>query len=255
MMDAMELMNKIAGTYQALLGKNLVGVYLHGSLAMGCFREACSDIDFLVVVRAEPTQHQKEAMIETLLALTPKAPKKGFEMSVVLADSLMPFQYPTPFSLHFSNRHLENARRDITQYCEGMRGTDVDLAAHCAFVRARGRAIVGSPIGEVFGEVSKADYLDSVWLDVESAAEDVHDEPVYVILNLCRTLGYLKTGDMMSKAQGGQWAVDNLPVQDARVASQALGAYTTGSAVTLPDSELEGFCGRMLALIAEQRYA
>ena len=32
-----------------MLGNNLVGVYLHGSLAMGCFNPHASDIDVLVI--------------------------------------------------------------------------------------------------------------------------------------------------------------------------------------------------------------
>jgi predicted nucleotidyltransferase len=34
-----------------MLGSNLVGVYLHGSLAMGCFNPHASDIDVLVITQ------------------------------------------------------------------------------------------------------------------------------------------------------------------------------------------------------------
>ena len=36
-----------------ILGENLVGIYLHGSAAMGCFNDKKSDIDLLVVVKGE----------------------------------------------------------------------------------------------------------------------------------------------------------------------------------------------------------
>ena len=29
------------------------------------------------------------------------------------------------------------------------------------------------------------DYIDSIWLDVKGAKEDISNAPVYVILNLC----------------------------------------------------------------------
>ena len=35
------------------MGGNLVGVYLHGSAAMGCFHPARSDLDYLVVLGAQ----------------------------------------------------------------------------------------------------------------------------------------------------------------------------------------------------------
>ena len=38
-----------------LLGDNLTGIYLHGSLAMGCFNPDRSDIDLLVITRQSMT--------------------------------------------------------------------------------------------------------------------------------------------------------------------------------------------------------
>ncbi|HJW82735.1 MAG TPA: hypothetical protein VJ754_00380, partial [Anaerolineae bacterium] len=40
----------LAGLH-TILGENLVGVYLHGSLALGCFNPAQSGVDLLVVRR------------------------------------------------------------------------------------------------------------------------------------------------------------------------------------------------------------
>lgn len=244
-MDPMLLLEKVSGTYQALLGDRLVGIYLHGSLAMGCFREECSDVDFLVVTSDEPTLNQKQAMIETLLALSPQAPQKGFEMSVVLARDLKPFRYPTPFCLHYSNMHMEVAKRDVLQYCENMRGTDVDLAAHCMITRACGKALIGKPVNEVFGEVPREDYLDSICLDMDNAEQDVSQDPSYVLLNLMRVLAYLKDGEITSKAQGGQWGIENLSGADRQILRQALDAYTTGAPITAKDAELRDFCVRM----------
>ena len=34
-----------------ILQENLVGIYLHGSAAMGCFNPRSSDIDLIIVVR------------------------------------------------------------------------------------------------------------------------------------------------------------------------------------------------------------
>jgi streptomycin 3"-adenylyltransferase len=36
--------------YQTILGDNLVGIYVHGSIAFGCFHEEKSDIDFIAVI-------------------------------------------------------------------------------------------------------------------------------------------------------------------------------------------------------------
>ena len=48
--DVRNLVNHVLEDYRAILADNLVGFYLHGSLAMGCFNPELSDIDFLAVV-------------------------------------------------------------------------------------------------------------------------------------------------------------------------------------------------------------
>src|SRR5690242_9294878 len=49
--DVRAQVTRLVVALQALLGANLLGVYLHCSLAMGCFNPEQSDIDLLVVVR------------------------------------------------------------------------------------------------------------------------------------------------------------------------------------------------------------
>jgi hypothetical protein len=52
------------------LNTSLVGIYLHGSLAMGCFSLAQSDIDLVVVSRRPMQLATKRAVAEFLLALS-----------------------------------------------------------------------------------------------------------------------------------------------------------------------------------------
>ena len=75
------LLHRIAAACRNTLGDTLAGVYVHGSLAFGCFCWTQSDIDFLVAVRRPLSQTQKEALLRALLALEPDAPSKGLEVS------------------------------------------------------------------------------------------------------------------------------------------------------------------------------
>lgn len=45
-----DIIETIKTEYRKGLKEKLVGIYLHGSLAMGCFHPNISDIDFLVIV-------------------------------------------------------------------------------------------------------------------------------------------------------------------------------------------------------------
>ena len=49
---------------KAILQERLTGVYLHGSLAMGCFHPEQSDIDLIVVISEDISDSQKKLLME-----------------------------------------------------------------------------------------------------------------------------------------------------------------------------------------------
>lgn len=249
-MNERELLRKIARDYTNLLKENLVGIYVHGSIAFGCFNWEKSDIDFLVVVHEEPALPQKEAMIQTLLALEKSGPPKGFEMSVVLRRYCEAFVYPTPYVLHYSNFHKERCRADVKTFCRQMNGTDADLAAHFTVTRAVGIALCGEAKEDLFGPVPSEYYWESIRMDVENAAEDIIKNPVYTVLNLCRVLAYRKEGLILSKKGGGVWGQKALPVRDHPLVQEALLCYESEKIFSFDPAQLRRFAADMLARIA-----
>lgn len=224
------LLQDICSAYRAILGSKLDGFYVHGSVAFGCFTWATGDLDFIVCVNAPLTQAEKAALIRLLLDRTPDAPPKGFEMSVVLTEHCRHFVHPTPFETHFSAAHQARAEADLPTYCRDMHGDDPDLAAHFTVLRHVGLTLFGPPARELFGEVPREAYLDSILQDVEEAAEAIAASPVYCALNLCRVLAYLHGGHVLSKAQGGQWGLTHLPERYHPLLQNALDSYRTGTA-------------------------
>src|SRR5690242_19376551 len=85
---------------QDALQDNLTGVYLHGSLAMGCFNPERSDLDLLVITSEPMSVETKRALVEALLRLSGNP--TPIEISFLSAADLMPWRYPTPFDLHYS---------------------------------------------------------------------------------------------------------------------------------------------------------
>lgn len=251
-MKCKEILNKIANKYQRILEDNLVGIYVHGSLAFGCFNPNKSDIDFIVVVNNTPTIEEKESLIKTLLYLSTEAPIKGYEMSVVLSSFCKNFVYPTPFELHYSIAHLQRCQDSLREYCTSMNGTDKDLAAHFTVIKNVGYTIIGKQITEVFGDIPKKDYFDSIKADVENAKEVVNENPVYTILNLCRVFAYKNDGLILSKEQGGLWGIENLPNQYIALLSTALKNYKSEIEENF-DRELSlNFCNYMIENIFDK---
>lgn len=208
-----------------VLGNNLVGVYLHGSAVMDCFNPAKSDLDLLLVVKRHIPDPVKLEFMENVVRLNEDAPAKGLELSIIKKEVSDPFVYPTPFELHFSASHLNWFKQNPVDYVRKMKGTDRDLAAHVMITRTYGRVLYGDEIAEIFGEVSRHDYIDSIWYDVENAREDILENPLYVTLNLCRVLAYLKDGLVLSKKAGGEWGVKSLPEKYRELVQCALNCY------------------------------
>ena len=252
-----ELLDEFVEKSREIFGSTLTGVYLHGSLAMGCFHPEKSDLDLLVVVREDITEEQKLAFMKEVVRLNASAPAKGIEMSVVKEEYCRNFVYPTPFELHFSNAHRDWYQRDPEDYVKNMKGVDKDLAAHFTITRKYGIALYGPPVPNVFGEVPRADYIDSIWFDIEGAEEDILDNPMYVILNLCRVMAYLKDDRIISKKQGGAWMLMQLEqMSDVRILEliqKALRCYAEGTEMQLETEEEQEmareFAGDMLQRI------
>ena len=232
-----------------VLADALTGVYLHGSLAMGCFNPVTSDVDLIVVSERAMSRAQKLHMMERLIGLNGRAPAKGIEMSVVLRSFCDPFVYPTPFELHFSPMHLPLYRADPDAYLQQMQGVDPDLAAHFTMIRQRGVTLYGAPAPDVFGPVDAAYYADSIWLDVQSAQEDVCEHPIYTVLNLCRVLAFLQERLYLSKQEGGEWGLRRLHAPHDALVAQALRCYRSGQAMRPDEALARSFARQMLGEI------
>lgn len=247
MSELKELLDDFIRNSKNILYDNLVGIYLHGSLAMGCYNEKKSDIDLLVVVKNDVSREDKRQYMDMVVTLNNKAPSKGLELSIVKEAVCKPFIYPTPFELHFSVAHLNWYLSDPEDYIEKMNGTDKDLAAHFTIIYHRGKTLYGKEIKSVFSEVGSEVYMDSIWLDIKNAKEEIINDTMYIVLNLCRVLAYKKERLILSKQEGGEWALHHLSnPQYEKIVLSALEEYKTGNAMSITQVNAVGFAEYML---------
>jgi streptomycin 3"-adenylyltransferase len=231
------LLDALVDRLSALLGDALVGIYLHGSMTMGCFNPESSDIDVLVVTTGDVPAGTRRAIGDALEEVSALAPPKGLELSIVDRSALNPFVYPTPFLLHFGgNRNYEG-------------GLDPDLAAHATVTRARGECLIGAPIADVFGEVPAGHYYESVAGDARECLDGLDalpdgpvPTPVYMILNCCRVAAYRDAPGVQSKKEGGEWGVAHVPAELRPVVEAAAAEYArTGSAPNVEGADARAF--------------
>lgn len=233
----MDLINEFVNKTKDVLKDSLAGIYLHGSSVMGCFNPEKSDIDLIIVVDDKMSNTTKKAYMDMVVDLNSYAPAKGIEMSIVRKDFCNPFVYPTPFELHFSAMHLKWYMDNPEDYILKMNGTDKDLAAHFTIIRKRGKCLYGLPIEDVFAVVPKADYMDSIWNDIAEASEEIVENTMYLTLNLARVLAFAKDGLVLSKKEGGEWGLKNVPEEYHSLIENALSEYVS-SVVPQYDKEL-----------------
>ena len=225
------LINGFVEQSKEILQDTLVGVYLHGSLVMGCYNPQRSDIDLIIVIDKPVSDPIKRAYLDMVVRYNASAPAKGIEMSIVLRKVCKPFVYPTPFELHFSAGHLNWYNDNPDDYIHRMNGTDKDLAAHFTIINKRGKCLYGAPIENVFAEVPGSDYMDSILYDVEGAREEITKYPMYLTLNLARVLAYKEEGLVLSKKEGGDWALRHLPAEYHPLITDAMREYAESAEI------------------------
>lgn len=241
--------------YQLELQENHVGMYIHGSIAMGCFNKESSDIDVLVVVKDKLAVETKQHLGQLHLSLAEKY-HQNIEISIITSDVLKNFTHPTPYEFHFSNEHLELFAQNQIDF--STEKTDYDLAAHFVITKKFGITLFGPPASESFPAISDHDYFDSMARDtawsfnniMKGEETDHCPVPTYAVLNFCRVLAFAQDHVITSKQSGGEWGLAQLPSHHRPIIQEALDEYhLSGSAQEVDVPMLKAFAQYAQGLI------
>jgi predicted nucleotidyltransferase len=221
-----------------------VGAYLHGSLATGSLYRPKSDVDLLFVVEERLSPACRRAVALTLCHWSDGRPQVGdLEVSVLRRAHTLGFRAPLPFEVHYSERWKQAVRADAVDFARDR--ADPDLAVHCTAVRARGVRLRGAPISDVFGPVpvdaTRAAILDDLaWI---LAGDHIMRSPFYGVLNCCRVLALDASygwDHVLTKEEGGEWALGRLPEALRPTVAQALACYRSPEPVAADRRETDG---------------
>jgi predicted nucleotidyltransferase len=256
--DIQAYLERIVATLEEWLGAGLVGVYLHGSLAMGVFNPGRSDIDVLAVC-GEPLSTDLSEAIGGALDAIPR-PQSGGDLEfslVTAAEARTPSAEPA-FEVHVST-HEEHSVVDGHD-----RPGDEDLVVHFAMTRARGRALLGPKPRDLFREPDRASVIRAFLGDMEwarkhgAAGWEGHHMPelasmAYRVLNAARSWRYMETGDLGSKFEGATWLEVRAPNPDVHALVEAAVAFQRGEAPRRPDGPMvDAFVDRVEAMLRRE---
>jgi streptomycin 3"-adenylyltransferase len=238
--------------------ENLLGVYLHGSLAMGSYFPPKSDIDILAVVKEKLTIESAEKMNSETATYSDTRPTVGdIELSVITAETANDIPSKLPYELHYSEYWHDRIINHQIEY--GTEQYDTDLFARIMCIKKHGIVLYGKPIADIFGNVNWSDFMNAIFDDFSWILENenICESPYYCILNICRVLHLLstKSEEYLSKYEGGQWGIKNLPSKYTELIKKAIDVYSSNTPVHLHERKTGGVIWDKGELIAFRDYA
>lgn len=208
---------------QRLLGERLLGVYLHGSLALGGFQPTRSDIDMVVVTEQGLDLEMKRTVMTLLLRLS-RMPSP-LDVRFLIESALFPFQQPLTCELHYTEarreQYADELRNDTWKHWnEGIQYEPL-LPIVLAVLQQQGICLSGKPIVEAFPVVPEAVIREAFVKQVQEALNHPLHDLISCVLNACCVLAYLQNGVIISKDAGGTWGLTHLPEQYHPLIEQA----------------------------------
>lgn len=197
---------------QQTLGRNLVGLYLRGSLVMGDFDPMASDVDFFAV-----TEHLlTEAEFTDLTFMHDTLARLANPYAEHLEGAYIPRTSVRRFTL--GERLPTLYRQERLRWSEH----DYNWVLERWVVREHGLTLCGPAPTTLINPVSTNELREAVrlrmpeWLRWANQPDDpdwqLHlGQKAYVIQTMCRALCTLATGTLPSKPQAVAWALATLP--------------------------------------------
>ncbi|WP_026696025.1 aminoglycoside adenylyltransferase domain-containing protein [Peribacillus kribbensis] len=207
--DTRRFVSRILHEVKKAVEQNVIGFYIHGSLAMGGFNPKSSDIDILVITADPLPIDTKIKLAEVFLFLSNRP--YPVEVSFMNEKQVRNWLHPSPFDFHYSEAWRERYETDPLLYLSSDSMTDPDLAAHLTITAKRGVCMEGKPIEEVIPSIPAAHYISAIMEDFHDCLERIEEDPIYSVLNLIRVFWYLKEGKISSKQEAGCWAAAFFP--------------------------------------------
>lgn len=200
-----DILGALLSGSRALLGDDLFGLYLLGSLTSGGFDTETSDIDFVVITTVDPLALQAE-----FGALNRRLQASGSTWAPRLEGSFLPrrvFDDFNPDGMLFPTIGMGG------WYGLDHKGIERALQRH--MLREHGIALAGPEPGSFLAPVEPQALIAETLEVLHGWWQAQHDDPVrlrrrgyqaYAVLTMCRMLYTLETGGVASKPTAAAWA-------------------------------------------------
>ena len=209
--DVNAVIAELLARVRTILGPRFIGLYLDGSLAIGAFDPAKSDIDFLVVTDDDlpdaivQALHDMHAQLAAASAWGPE-----IEGSDIPRGALRRFD-----AGNARHPYIDRGRANLA-----VEQHDVDWIVHRHVLREHGVAVVGPALKTLIDPLTPADLRGAVremladWWRPAPACRANLDHPfyrAYAVLTMCRMRYTLAHGTVVSKPVAAEWTRTTCP--------------------------------------------
>jgi hypothetical protein len=209
--DADSVLSLLVEGQRRVLGADLVGSYLFGSAATGAFESGVSDLDTVAVLRSDPTERQLDELRVLHASIVREIPEWDDRVEVVYLSThaLTNFRTTSPAARISPGEPFHAIEVDHRWLIDWYQ------------LRAVGIALHGRQVAQVVPLITPEEYVEGVrqhlldprWLDASLSLGDRS----YAILSMCRGLRTCRTGEHVSKREGGRWASQLMPEHAALI--------------------------------------
>jgi predicted nucleotidyltransferase len=231
------LLHDLTTHLPTILGKNLVGIYLYGSLTQRAFNPQRSDVDCIVVTERDLS----DAQFRKLDAWLSRAAKLNawvtrLQMSFLIKNEVLTM----------------DSKACLYQFGVLKRSSSDGNPIIWKNVLKSGVTLYG-PRPEAFvPEITQEILFQALEREVGYLREEISEKPesewrdvpmyrTYAVLTLCRILYSFKKDTIVSKPRAARWAVKHLPEEWHGVIQQALEANEAGETADIPLLQIERF--------------
>jgi hypothetical protein len=204
--DVDRLLARLLAEVRAVLGDELAGFYLYGSLSLGDFDPASSDVDFLAATRGV----LPEASLTALAAMHARVAASGLPYAERLEGSYIPLRSLRRYD------PADNLHPTIgMDWAFGIGPHRSNWVIERHILREHGRALYGPPPQELIDPVAPDDLraaardgLLNFWARQVHGPEwlRTREYQAFAILTMCRALHTIVEGDVVSKRAAADWA-------------------------------------------------
>ncbi len=236
--------NKLVNIWKKYVNDELVGIYLHGSIALNAFNPKSGDIDILVVVNNSLDIKTKLSIAKEIIEIDQKP--CPLEMSAILLKDAKEWKTPGNCVFHYSDFWTEKYQEKLANqkaecYVVDNEFPDADVTSYIKLIGQSGIVLYGKEIFDVFGDISDDDFWAAISADIDDYDFHAYNPRYFAsnVLILGRILSFKKEKRILSKYDGGLWMIENVPEQLSYLPKLAMKIWYEDEQCELPESDLD----------------